>query len=453
MRYLPGILFFSIAALPFLYILGQEETGPLPAAADAKVLSILSPHNREVRAEYSEQFSVYMREVHSKEVTIRWLDAGGTSKMLKDMESRFKNTPDAPGVDLLFGGGTDPYLQAAEKGWLVPVAVDAGRLKAIPSRCAGIPTYDSEKRWFGIALSGFGILYSRPLLEMMELPEPRTWLDLADPAFFSWVGSGDPRSSGSVHMCYEIILQACGYEKGWRLIVRLCANVRRFGESGGTVPREVAAGDIAAGMVISQYAYKVIRSVGGGKLAFSLPEGLTLIGPDAIGSVRNAGKPELAATFIRFALSDRGQRLLYREAGEGKQKRTLYRMPVVESHYGTSGLENPYASGSEFTYNSKAGGRRWGVVNDLIGVALVDAHGPLSRAWKAVIDAGCPEDLVQALTAPLVDEKELFRLADRWRENELREATRTQWARSVRERYRAVQEKAERTPPHGRSGH
>ncbi len=60
----------------------------------------------------------------------------------------------------------------------------------------------------------------------------RTWEDLASPAGVWLVGSLDPRKSGSVHAVYEIILQAYGWEKGWRTITGLGANVRNFTNCG-----------------------------------------------------------------------------------------------------------------------------------------------------------------------------------------------------------------------------
>ena len=69
-------------------------------------------------------FREWMKKTHHREVSIRWLDVGGTSKVLKDLESRFEANPDAPGVDILFGGGVDPYIRSKKQGWLAVVDAD-----------------------------------------------------------------------------------------------------------------------------------------------------------------------------------------------------------------------------------------------------------------------------------------------------------------------------------------
>ena len=53
-------------------------------------------------------------------------------------------------------------------------------------------SYDEGRLWYGVALSGFGIIYNRCVIESQKLPLPRTWEDLAKPAYFTWIGSGDP---------------------------------------------------------------------------------------------------------------------------------------------------------------------------------------------------------------------------------------------------------------------
>ena len=443
MRILGGIVFVAIAALPFAvqFGAGPRPSGPgaTPAGSD-ETLSILSPHRREVRQEYSRGFAAWMEAHHGRHVAIRWLDVGGTSKILKELESRFATSPDDPGVDLLFGGGVAPYLTAVQQGWLTPLDLATNTTAGIPPLCAGSPVYDPRGCWFGVALSGFGILYNRPLVERLHLPLPDDWSVLARPEYFGWVGSGDPRSSGSVHMCYEIILQAYGLDAGWPLITRLCANVRGFGEAGGTVPREVAAGDIAAGMVIDQYAQTVIRSVGDDALVLVLPRAHTMISPDAIGLVRGSHHADLARRFVDYTLSEDGQRLLYQAPGVNGQRSALYRMPVLARLYADPAAPrpDPYSIPTGFAYDNDIGTRRWNVLNDLLGVWLLDAHADLRAAWKRVIDHGCRPADVAALGAPPVTGAELESLARQWKDPRRRQDVMLAWARAAQQRYREV---------------
>ncbi len=439
MRRVAVILFLAIAALPFLFMTGRRPP-PKAVTPGGETLTIISPHRREVRLEYSRGFTEWMRRHHDRNVTIQWLDVGGASKILKELESRFASNPDQPGVDLLFGGGVAPFLTAAEQHWLAPLELAPSTLADIPATCAGSPVYDPAHHWFGVTLSGFGILYNRPLVQRLNLPIPESWADLALPSYYSWVGSGDPRSSGSVHMCYEIILQSYGFEKGWPIIARICANVRGFGEAGGTVPREVASGDIAAGMAIDQYAQTVIQAVGGNSLAFVLPRQQTVIGPDAIAMIRGSRHPELARLFTEYTLSPEGQRLLYQPAGINGQRHTLYRLPVLKSLYRESAAPqpNPYDFPTGLIYDNDLATRRWTLLNDLMGVWLIDAHSDLRTAWKTLIAQDCPPARVEQLCAPPITEKELEAFARTWNDPRRKQEVMRAWAMSARSRYESL---------------
>lgn len=434
MRRIAIILFILIAALPFLLMTGKRGSSQ-PSRRANETLTIISPHRREVRLEYSRGFAEWMRTRYQRDVEIQWLDVGGASKIMKELESRYAASPDNPGVDILFGGGIAPYLTAIQKDWLAKTELDPKLLADIPATCAGSPVMDPGQRWFGVTLSGFGILYNRPLVKRLGLPVPESWNDLARPEYFSWVGSGDPRSSGSVHMCYEIILQAYGFENGWPIITRICANVRGFGEAGGTVPREVAAGDIAAGMVIDQYAQTVIKAVGSDALALVLPEKETMIGPDPIAMLRGARQPGLAKLFIEYTLSPEGQRLLYQPVGANGQQHNLYRMPVLKSLYAEAAAPkpNPYSFTAGLAYDNELATRRWTVLNDLMGVWLIDAHSDLKAAWK--IDMTREPALAADLCRPPLTEKELEALIPTWNNPRRKQEVMQEWSKAAQVRY------------------
>ena len=434
MRRIAIILFVLIALLPFLFILGRHSPAqPKPIANES--LTIISPHRREVRLEYSRGFAEWMQTRHHRTVAIQWLDVGGASKVLKELESRYATSPDNPGVDLMFGGGIAPFLTAIQKNWLAKTELDPKWLSDIPAICAGSPVIDPGQRWYGVTLSGFGILYNRPLVKRLGLPIPATWNDLARPEYFSWVGSGDPRSSGSVHMCYEIILQSYGFEKGWPIITRICANVRGFGEAGGTVPREVAAGDIAAGMVIDQYAQTVIKAVGNDALALVLPEKETIIGPDPIAVLRGTPKTELAKLFVEYTLSPEGQRLLYQPAGVNGQQHNLYRMPVLKPLYTEAAAPkpNPYDFPAGLAYDNELATRRWSILNDLMGVWLIDAHADLKTAGENCMIKNPVR--AEELCRPPLSEKELESLIPTWKDSRRRQEVMQKWAKAAQLRY------------------
>jgi len=276
----------------------------------AEKLVIISPHWEGIRSEYKRAFEAWHQERHGEPVTVEFLDVGGTSECITFIRSEYSGGRENVTADIFWGGGTDPYLQLAKEGLLAPYRVSDGVLDAMPASIFGMPMYDPEFRWYGTALAGFGIIYNRIVHELLELPAPETWADLARPEFVTWVGSADPRASGSVHMMYEIMLQAYGWEKGIDVITRMGANVRSFPDSSSRIPKDVTAGELACGLAIDIYAQAQINEAGPDKIGYVMPEGQTVINPDSIGILRGAPHREAAERFLEFVLSEDGQTLL-----------------------------------------------------------------------------------------------------------------------------------------------
>jgi ABC-type Fe3+ transport system substrate-binding protein len=237
------------------------------------------------------------------------VDVGGTSETLRYIESEYKSKPKGIGIDVFFGGGYDPYLALKKTQLLDPYVLPKPLLEKIPQSLAGVPLYDPEHTWYGATLAGFGIVYNKVVLELTKLPVINTWEDLASPGVFGWVGSSDPRKSGSVHMVYEIILQAYGWEKGWRIITALGANVRNFSNSASQIPKDVAIGEVAYGLAIDFYAWAQVKEAGADKIGFVMPDNLTIITPDCVAILKGASNREVAQAFIRFVMSAEGQKL------------------------------------------------------------------------------------------------------------------------------------------------
>ena len=239
-------------------------------AADRLIL--LSPHWQGIRLEFTDAFRRHYRETAGRDVELQWLDVGGgSSDIIRYIESQFSVKPAGIGVDVVFGGGTDPYIYLKEKGLLVPYRLPRAILSAIPPDVAGLPLYDADYGWYSASMTGFGIIYNKAVLKKLGLPEPGTWADLARPEYFSWVGCADPRKSGSAHMAYEIILQAYGWEKGWQVLTAIGANARAFTSAAGQIPKDVTAGEVACGLTIDFYAWAQVRIYGPEVVGFVLP--------------------------------------------------------------------------------------------------------------------------------------------------------------------------------------
>jgi ABC-type Fe3+ transport system substrate-binding protein len=415
-----------------------------PAIAFADKLVLISPHWEGIRYEFERAFKTHYQRETGRTVELDWMDVGGSSETLRYIESEFKNKPKGIGIDIFFGGGYDPYLALKKTQLLESYALPDPLLAKIPERLAGVPLYDPDHTWYGATLAGFGIVYNKVVLGLTNLPVINTWEDLASPRAFGWVGSSDPRKSGSVHMVYEIILQAYGWEKGWRIITGLGANVRSFTNSASQVPKDVAIGEVAYGLAIDFYAWAQVKEAGADKIGFVMPDNLTIITPDAIGILKGAPNPEVAKAFIRFVMSEEGQKLwlLVEKTPGGPQRFQLNRFSVLPSLYELppqilAVKLNPFSWRSDFEFDPKLSAERWSIVNDLIGALVIDPKNLLTRAWKEALDKGrLNEQEWQRLAAmPVSGDEALAMAKTKWKNPEFRNQKLNEWTRFARSKY------------------
>ena len=437
LRMRPIVRRYSLLAVAVFFILFSS--------AAAQQLTIISPHWEGIQHEYSEAFKEWHLEKYGEPGEIEWMDQGGTSDDFRFIKSEFSRSPDGIGVDIFWGGGVDPYNTLSSLGLLESYRLPDTLLNAIPATIYGIPLYAKDFTWYGTALSGFGILRNRVVMDMMKLPDIRSWKDLTDPRLQSWVGGADPRSSGSAHMCYEIMLQAYGWEKGWEILTLTGGNIRAFTKGSNQAPKDVAVGEVAFGLVIDLYAWNQIQEVGGGRIDYILPEGHTVINPDAIGILKGAPHPVLARRFLEFVLSPAGQALLLLPPGtkNGPRKEFLGRMPVIPALYDQYEKEkiidiNPFTYTKSFPYDSDKGSARWGVINDLIGIFLIDLHRELVTAWKLVIKSGRSPELIRRLVEMPLSEPEAMELSKNWRDQVFRNRKIAEWTSFARNKYKSL---------------
>jgi ABC-type Fe3+ transport system substrate-binding protein len=414
-----------------------------PDVWSADKLVLLSPHWEGIKYEFERAFKAHYQRETGRTVELEWMDVGGTSETLRFIRSEFKNKPTGIGIDIFFGGGLDPYLALKKLNLLEPYTLPRELLEKIPPRLGGIPLYDPDHTWYGPTLAGFGIVYNKVVLKLAKLPVITTWEGLASPATFGWVGSSDPRKSGSVHMAYEIILQAYGWEKGWRIITGLGANVRNFTNSASQVPKDVTIGEVAYGLAIDFYAWAQVKEAGADKIGFVMPANLTIINPDCIGILKGAPNRTVAEAFIRFTMSDAGQKLWILAAGsaDGPQRFHLNRFSVFPSLYQalpqTAAVKlNPFSWQSDFAFDAKLGSDRWAIVNDLIGALVIDQKEHLSRAWKAALAKGVTEPEWQMLAAmPITADAALELAKTKWQDPAFRNQKVNEWTHFALAKY------------------
>jgi iron(III) transport system substrate-binding protein len=450
----------------------------MDAGGAAPALSILTPHGDNIRQEVGQAFRSWSEARYGDSPEINWIDQGGTSEDLRYVLSRFAKVqgdkdkakdkekpprdslpttaaPASIGIDLFFGGGTPPFRTLAREGLLQPRMVKPQVLAGIPETVGGTRVHSDAEGWYGVALAGFGILYNRALLAEKGLPEPDSWSDLADPRAEGWVASVDPRGSGSAHVIYEIILQKYGWEKGWSLLARIAANSGHFTKGASAVLPLVSTGEAAYTVAIDQYAWSLIEKLGGARVGFVLPAGETVTTPDPVAMLKGAPHPETAARFMEFLFSESCQLLWGLKAGvpNGPKNLSLNRMSVSPKAAAAMDSSNSYVRGNPFlepadpawAYSDSLTESRWALVNDALGLWMVDGHETALRRWRAIngraLNAATPQRSDSAAWEAALSSERYFRppapwdsmrvLAARWKDETFRNETMARWAREL----------------------
>ena len=420
--------------------------------ANAEDLVIISPHSDEIREETARAFSAWHQQHYGTPATIRWREAGGgTTQITRYLLAEFKSNP-APGIDVLYGGGQDPFVTLEQADLLTRYDPPADILAAIPAELNGKPIIDPNHEWFAAALSGFGILTNERVRQAAGLPQARTWSDLTDPRLAGWISASDPRASGSALAIYEIILQAYGWDKGWADLVEMSGNIRNFLSSSAASVVEVGTGDAAYGVAIDQYGQAQVAYYGKENVTFTLPEGQTVVTPDCIAILKNAPHLELAQQFVDFVLSRDGQLLWMQPRGApgGAVKNRINRMSVIPALYDelhdSPITTNPFKMSSSFKYDETLSAKRHTILAPLIAAWLIDTHDWLAKAWAAVnsptaqkLGDARRQALIAQLTAPPCSQDELLRLAGTdFKDPVKRTAIINQWQTDAIERYKSV---------------
>ena len=96
---------------------------------------------------------------------------------------------------------------------------------------------------------------------------------------------------------------------------------------------------------------------------------------------------------------------------------------------------NPFEWTSDLKYNSETVSSRWGLLNDLIGVLIIDSHEELKRAWRKAASDGVSADELERLAKVPVNESESLEMGKMWRDPELRNRMLGEWTAFARKKY------------------
>lgn len=436
-RYTWILLFAIVLITPMaLRVAVGERTRSPQSHAGASQLIVITPHAEAIRSEFAEAFSDWHREHYGSPVFVDYRIYGGASDVVRYFESAKRTLFASLGtykIDIVWGGGDDLFDNALRKGGYlagVDLGDDVMKRAFAQSEIAGLKLYDTSSKppqWFGTALSSFGIVYNRDVLRHLNLPEPKTWRDLADPKYAGWIVLADPTRSGVARTAFMVIVERAmqdaidqgesadvGWARGMGLIRQIAANARMFTDNGTAVPGIVSTGDVAAGMAIDFQARSQVDAVQVGessRMGYVEPAGATAIMPDPVAMVAGAEHPELAKHFIEYLLSEPGQRLWNTRMGApgGPKSTSLRRLPIMKSVYDSpknfTDAVNPYvASGSFNTKRERTATAA--IVGQLIEMSCIQPLDELRQTRKMILASNRATELDAKLGMFPFDQKE-----------------------------------------------
>lgn len=239
----------------------------------------------------------------------------------------FKNPPASQwealikqgGIDVAWGGGPTLFNTLYKDGFLLPLQGPEAKaaLAQVPDAVAGMPLklkVGGDVYWVAWAISSFGITVNYGFLNKTGLAAPRDWRDLASFAMgkslaaqgLPAVAVGDlSRSTSSTRMA-EIILQAYGWNEGWRIITLTAANGKVYDSSEGARDA-VIRGDVGAAWTIDFYGY--IAQLQNPRAKYIIPSNTTVNG-DPIAVVNSTLCRQAAEAFVAWVITD-GQRMVF----------------------------------------------------------------------------------------------------------------------------------------------
>jgi ABC-type Fe3+ transport system substrate-binding protein len=302
-------------------------------------LYVVTRHSGDIQEVARREFlnSEIARRYNIKDVVFVYLEAGWWVPIIQQ-----KN------YDVGWGGGPTLFDTLYQAGLLAPLTsqevLDA--VSQIPDYIAGAPMKrfgpDNKIYWVAAAMSSFGFTVNLATLESYGLPQPAKWRDLGSVDYARKlislgkpaVGIADPTQSTSNTRMYEIILQAYGWDEGWKVLTTMAANAKVY-QGSGDVRDGVIVGDIDVGITIDFYGY--IAQSQNPDCKYVIPAGETIVNGDPIALLKTSRNPEAAQAFIAWVLTEGQWKVWFKpdinrlpvnprafETPEGRERQDLY---------------------------------------------------------------------------------------------------------------------------------
>ena len=219
-----------------------------------------------------------------------------------EMLTRVEAEKDNPQATLMFGGSTDNYIAAVDKGLLEPY--QSPNLTTTPK------TYiDPTGTWNPIYVGCIAFACNKDWFQQKGYEYPKTWNDLLDPKYENQIIMAHPSTSGTAYTVLSTLVQLNNKDdaKVWDYLEKLDKNMRQYTKSGSAAPNSVALGESAIALTFSHDALQLTPE--GYHIELSFPTDGTgfEVGATAIIKGGKAEEMDNAKKFIDWMCSEEGQ--------------------------------------------------------------------------------------------------------------------------------------------------
>ncbi|WP_419904440.1 ABC transporter substrate-binding protein [Kiloniella sp.] len=306
----------------------------------------------------------------------------------------FKKTPAAvahvlndrqPSPDLFMASAVDAFESLKKAGKL------QRSIKKKPHRLGNLYLDDKDGYYRGVALAGYGAMWSREYLAAHKLVPPSSWSDLLHPRYQGHIAITSPMRSGTTHVIVETILQSYGWEKGWAYLMELAGNLSTITARSYGVRDGVLRGRFGIGLVVDFFALGAQAK--GKSIGFSYFPKTTLM-PASGAILTKSSVPKLSMVFLNFLTSLEGQRLL--------SHNDIMRLPIRPDAYDVfpDNFPRPFNRGDfiePIFFDKDLSSKRYQLVNTMFDQLITYRLRPLNRAWKLLhnleVRSEAPEDV------------------------------------------------------------
>jgi iron(III) transport system substrate-binding protein len=281
------VMFVAACAVPQAELDNASSADPVSTTSEDSSITVYTALEDDQIQEYLSSFEAQYPDIEVNIVR----DSTGiiTAKLLAEADN--------PQADVVWGTAASSLLVADERGLLEAYA-PAG-LDMVNSR---FRDKANPPKWVGIDVWMSAFCVNTVESEKLGLPLPKSWADLANPAYKGHIVMSNPASSGTGFLSVSYVLQnSASEEEGWAYLDKLHENVAQYMHSGSRPCKAAGQGEFPIGI---SFDYRAVKQKNDGEpIEAVFPAEGSGWDVEANALVKKAEIKDAAKTFLDWAIS------------------------------------------------------------------------------------------------------------------------------------------------------